>query len=104
VVIVRAKPNYQSTAHRADLTFIREVPDSDSSNLQNKNLSFGFNPLNPELNSICYLLALLGAHHFPHVSRIRVKLLTFRQLMSYIYKAPILFLYNESASCSSLFK
>ena len=43
------------------------------------------NPLNPELNPICYLLALLGAHHFLHVSRIRVKLLTFRRLMSYIY-------------------
>jgi len=49
-----------------------------------------FNPLNPELNPICYLLALLGAHHFLHVSRIRVKLLTFRLLMSYIYGAPIL--------------
>ena len=44
-----------------------------------------FNPLNPDLNPICYLLALLGAHHFLHVSRIRVKLLTFRLLMSYIY-------------------
>jgi len=30
------------------------------------------NPLNHELNPICYLLALL-AHHFLHVSRIRVK-------------------------------
>ena len=30
-------------------------------------------PLNPELNPICYLLALLGAHHFLHVSKIRVK-------------------------------
>ena len=49
-----------------------------------------FNPLNPELNPICYLLALLGAHHFLHVSRIRVKLLTFRRLMSCIYGAPIL--------------
>ena len=37
-----------------------------------------FNPLKPELNPICYLLALLGAHHFLHVSRIRVKLLTIR--------------------------
>ena len=37
-----------------------------------------FNPLKPELNPICYLLALLGAHHFLHVSRIRVKLLSFR--------------------------
>ena len=43
------------------------------------------NPLNGELNPICYLLALLGAHHFLHVSRIRVKSLTFRLLMSYIY-------------------
>ena len=42
------------------------------------------NPLNPELNPICYLLALL-AHHFLHVSRIRVKSLTLRLLMSYIY-------------------
>ena len=48
------------------------------------------NPLNPELNPICYLLALLGAHHFLHVSRIRVKLLTLRRLISYIYGAPIL--------------
>ena len=32
-----------------------------------------FNPLNAELNPICYLLALLGAHHFLHVSRIRIK-------------------------------
>ena len=41
-----------------------------------------FNPLNPELNPICYLLAILAAHHFLHVSRIRVKLLTLRWLMS----------------------
>ena len=47
------------------------------------------NPLNPELNPICYLLALL-AHHFLHVGRIRVKSLTLRLLMSYIYGAPIL--------------
>ena len=47
------------------------------------------NHLNPELNHICYLLALL-AHNFLHVSRIRVKLLTLRRLMSYIYGAPIL--------------
>ena len=44
-----------------------------------------FNPLNAELNPICYLLALLGAHHFLHVSRIRVKSLTLTLLMSYIY-------------------
>ena len=43
-----------------------------------------FNPLNAELNPI-YLLVLLGAHHFLHVSRIRVKSLTLRLLMPYIY-------------------
>ena len=47
------------------------------------------NPLNPELNPICYLLALL-AHHFLHVSRIRVKSLPLRLLVSYIYGAHIL--------------
>ena len=31
------------------------------------------NPLNAELNPIGYLLVLLGAHRFLHVSRVRVK-------------------------------
>jgi len=31
------------------------------------------NPLKAELSPICHLLALLGAHHIFHVSRIRVK-------------------------------
>ena len=53
-----------------------------------------FNPLNPELNPICYLLALL-AHHFLHVSRIRVKSLTLRLLMSYIYIYIYIYIYME---------
>jgi len=60
-----------------------------SEGLYNTDGKCRFNPLNPELNPICYLLVLL-AHHFLHVSRIRVKLLTFRRLMSYTYGAPIL--------------
>jgi len=32
-----------------------------------------FNPLNAELNPTCHLLALLGAHHILHVSRLRFK-------------------------------
>jgi len=32
-----------------------------------------FNSVNAELNPICHLLALLGANHILHVSRIRVK-------------------------------
>ena len=62
-------------------------------NMENINMPWSIvhiNPLNPELNAICYLLALLGAHYFLHVSRISVKSLTFRLLMSYIYGAPIL--------------
>ena len=56
---------------------------------------FGINPLNAELNPICYLLALLGAHHFLHVSRIRVKLLTLRQLMSYIYMEHLFLMFLD---------
>jgi hypothetical protein len=33
---------------------------------------FLFNPLNTKLNSICHLLALLGAHHILHISRLRL--------------------------------
>jgi hypothetical protein len=35
-----------------------------------------FNPVNAELNPICHLLALAGAHHFVDVSRIRVNRLS----------------------------
>jgi len=37
----------------------------------NRRISF-INPLRAELNPICHLLALLGAHHIFYVSRIRV--------------------------------
>jgi hypothetical protein len=36
---------------------------------------YNINPLNTELNPICHLLALLGAHHILHISIIRVKVL-----------------------------
>ena len=38
-----------------------------------------FNPLNGELNPICNLLALFGAHHILHISRIRVNVLNQEQ-------------------------
>ena len=76
-----------SLKHLSELFLIlRKVQLPTTTNVHMSSL----NPLNPELNPICYLLALLGAHYFLHVSRIRVKLLTFRRLMSYIYGAPIL--------------
>ena len=60
------------------------------------NLSYYLvNPLNAELNPICYLLALLGAHHFLHVSRIRVESLTLRQLMSYKYMEHLFLMFLD---------
>jgi len=53
------------------------------------------NPLNAELNPICHLLALLGVHHFLHVSRIRVKSLTLRLLMSYIYMEHLFLMFLD---------
>ena len=55
---------------------------------------YQFNPLNAELNPICYLLTLL-AHHFLHVSRIRVKSLTIRLLMSYIYMERLFLMFLD---------
>ena len=49
-------------------------------------LKYCFTPLNGELNPICHLLALLGAHHFFHVSGLRVNLI-------------ILFFYMFRTSC-----
>jgi hypothetical protein len=42
---------------------------------------FEFINLNAELNPICHLLALLGAHPILHVSRIRVSHLTVRRCL-----------------------
>ena len=74
--------NPASTVHVFLRTFLSVLKPSHFTKVSTLHL---FNPLNPELNPICFLLALLGAHHFLHVSRIRVKLLTFRLLMLYIY-------------------
>ena len=58
------------------------------------NLQMHINPLNAELNPIYHLLALLGVHHFLHVSKIRVKSLTLRLLMSYIYIYIYIYIYG----------
>ena len=71
------------TSNWKDNGLLQESTDTISGNyvsMWSENISI--NPLKPKLNPICYLLALLGTHHFLHVSRIRVKLLTFRLLMS----------------------
>jgi hypothetical protein len=44
-----------------------------------------FNHLNAELNPICHLLALLGAHHILDVGRIRVNLNVTKYFFSYFF-------------------
>jgi len=39
-------------------------------------MTYYFNPLNAKLNPTCNLLALSGAHHIRHVSRIRINIHT----------------------------
>jgi len=56
MAIVRINTTVWATSHRTP------------SNVKTKSIII--NPLKPELNPICYLLALLGPHHFLHVSRI----------------------------------
>ena len=60
------------------------VRNKNRANVQTCKVTVALVLFNPELNPICYLLALL-AHHFLHVSRMRVKSLTLRLLMAYIY-------------------
>jgi len=64
----------KETDDNMDMRISRQIPKATNTHSE----YVIFNPLKPELNPICYLLALLGAHHFLHVSRIRVKLLTLR--------------------------
>ena len=93
---VRSRP-LQSRSHHLEMQcfgFIQiKLPFKIIFLLEQQNCYYAdiilINPLNPELNPICYFLALL-AHHFLHVSRIRVKSLTLRSLTLYIYGAPIL--------------
>ena len=61
-----SEPRTQMHLHHYSLPCLAGDPDA--------RMQECVNPLNP----ICYLLALLGAHHFLHVSRIRVKSLTLR--------------------------
>jgi hypothetical protein len=65
---------------------------SGSLNITQNNLGIStFNPLNAQLNRICHLLALLGAHHILHVSRIRVKntKLYFQQKRNNLKQCPL---------------
>jgi hypothetical protein len=43
-----------------------------------------FNHLNADLNSICYLLALLGAHYIFHVSGLRVNDVFYKHFKQFV--------------------
>ena len=45
------------------------------------------NALSAELNPICHLLALLGAHHILHVSRVRVNNVLISAYWSKVYNS-----------------
>ena len=83
--VERVRATFLHSPKKSTGTAAKELPISKITVWRVLHKRVVFNPLKPELNSICYLLALLGAHHFLYVSRIRVKLLTFRLLMSYIW-------------------
>jgi len=58
-------PHYiSSLIHILDHITLHYIPGQDMTY---------FNPLNTKLNPSCHFLALLGAHHILHISRIRVK-------------------------------
>jgi hypothetical protein len=53
-----------------------------------------FNPLNAELNPVCHLLALLGAHPILHISKIRVKPLSV-QIVSFVNCSIVSFTHHQ---------
>jgi len=59
------------------------------------------NPVNAELNPICHLLALLGAHPILHVSRIRVKKAAPYPSYTFRYLFEYQFMWDPSRSAGS---
>jgi len=68
----RAVYQFPTKRNTTDLD-ITTVHNFRSYSHESKGNTVLFNPLNAELNPIYHLLALLGAHHIFHLSRIRVK-------------------------------
>ena len=56
---------------RPALQYFSTLPHKRHDFRVKKKISY-INPLKAELNPICHLLALLGAHHILHISRIKV--------------------------------
>ena len=71
---IPAPPTCLHDAHRGTFTFTFTCTILKPKSYYSLNT---INPLNAELNPICHLLALLGAHHIFHVSRLRVNRFVF---------------------------
>ena len=67
-------------------------------------VTFTFNPLNAELNSICHLLELIGAQHILRVSRVRVNLQVLLPCNCFL-RSVLYFTYNyKDTNTTSLMK
>ena len=60
--------------YREIIAVCSQIHTKHINTLCGQNVEFlNINPLKAELNPICHLLALLGAHHILHISGLRVK-------------------------------
>ena len=66
---------YRYTSYKMALTVWSTLLSKPITLLTLKKSVSIFNPLNAELNPICYQLALLEAHHILHVSGVRVNII-----------------------------
>ena len=66
-------------------------------------ISFLVNPLNDELNSICHLLALFGAHRIFHVSWVRVKVVRPGKTSNYCFKYKLSAVWMVQTALVSLY-
>ena len=85
--IIRQLKIYKSTTQESDTFFAnsseRNFKNWNCFNRKYTKIRKNINPLNAKLNPICHLLALLGAHHIIHVSRVRVNVLKYNECILY---------------------
>jgi len=55
----------------SNIRYLKKCSSLPTENTQSPYKDQQVNPLNAELNPVCHLLALLGAHHTFHVSGLR---------------------------------
>ena len=91
--------HHQAALRHSGGTKVRTLWDPISLTTRYNNILI--NPLNSELNPICHFLALLGAQHILHVSRIRVNS-TKGHFFFTFYRLPVLTIFKHSLKCWSI--